>query len=80
MSRTYYEWMAAKQKWHLEQGLRVASIPYPHESIEYPIVYTRQSTEDFWERRRSAAEELIPYHHFMKLQNSDIFVIFLEKV
>lgn len=73
MSRTYYEWMAAKQKWHLEQGLRVASIPYPHESIEYPVVYTRQSTNDFWERRRSAAEELIPYHHFMKLQNSDIY-------
>ena len=73
MSRTYYEWMAAKQKWHLEQSLRVASIPYPHESIEYPVVYTRQSTEDFWERRRSAAEELIPYHHFMNLQNSDIY-------
>ncbi len=33
MSRTYYEWMAAKQEWHYNQKLRVASIPYPGEVL-----------------------------------------------
>ena len=62
MSRTYYEWMKAKRQWHIDQGYRIEHIPYPHESIEYPVVYTRKSTNDFWENRRDAAEKLTPHY------------------
>ena len=73
MSRTYYEWMKAKRQWHIDQGYRIEHIPYPHESIEYPVVYTRKSTNDFWENRRDAAEKLTPHYQFTPIQESNIY-------
>ena len=56
MSRSYYEWMTAKQAWHEQQNLRISSLPYPDENS---IVYQRNSTNPFWERRRQHARSLI---------------------
>lgn len=55
MSRTYYEWMAAKQEWHYSQKLRIASIPYPGEVLQYPVIYKRESSNPFWQRRYNDA-------------------------
>lgn len=56
MSRSYYEWMAAKQAWHEQQNLRISSLPYPGANS---IVYNRDSSNPFWERRREHARSLI---------------------
>ncbi len=57
MSRSYYQWMAAKRKWYNSQEHRVANIPFP---IPKAVVYERESTNPFWERRRYDAAERIP--------------------
>ena len=57
MSRSYYEWMTAKQAWHEQQNLRISSLPYPDANS---IVYNRDSSNPFWERRRQHALSLIP--------------------
>ena len=58
MPRTYYEYLAAQDKWRIEHGLRIASFPYPPRNS---IVYTRQSTNTFWEDRRTQAAQNLPF-------------------
>ena len=55
--RTYYQWMAAKREWLKNQGERVAQIPYPGRDS---VVYTRESTNPFWQKRRQRAFDAIP--------------------
>ena len=57
MSRSYYEWMAAKRKWYDDQQRRRADIPYP---TGENIFYQRESNSPYWERRRSIGESIIP--------------------
>lgn len=57
MSRSYYEYLKARDAWRVQHNLRVSSFPNPPEDS---IVYTRESTEDFWERRRKRTQDLIP--------------------
>ena len=56
MSRSYYEWRAARDQWRVDQGLRLESLPYPDENS---IVYQRDSTNPFWENRRKYARSQI---------------------
>lgn len=72
MSRSYYEWMAAKRQWWNSQAGAIASIPYPSESIPYPIIYKRESTNPYWERRRTNAADLIPDSLNFNFQFEDI--------
>ena len=58
MPRTYYEYLAAQDKWRIEHELRIASFPYPPRNS---IVYTRQSTNTFWEDRRTQAAQNLPF-------------------
>ena len=51
MSRTYYEFLAEKRRYS-----EPVSIPYPNDKS---IVYTRESQNPFWERRRLAAHHQI---------------------
>ena len=52
MSRTYYEYLKARDQWRINHDLKIGSFPYPERNS---IVYLRESTNDFWERRREAA-------------------------
>lgn len=72
MSRSYYEWIEAKRQWWNKQAGAIASIPYPSESITYPVVYKRESTNPYWERRRSDAADLIPDSLNFNFQLEDI--------
>lgn len=58
MSRTYYEFLKAQDKWRIEHDLKVGSFPYPQRNS---IVYLRESNNDFWERRREVAQEQLPF-------------------
>lgn len=58
MSRTLYEYLEARDRWRIEHGLRIASFPYPSRDS---IVYTRQSNNDFWERRRTQTAQKLPF-------------------
>lgn len=69
MSRSYYEWMEAKRNWYNSQEHRVANIPFP---ITEAVVYKRESTNPFWERRRYDAAERIPTTLSIKYTQSDI--------
>ena len=57
MSRSSYEWLRARDEWRVQHALRVSSFPDPPRES---IVYERESTNDFWERRRSRTQDLIP--------------------
>ena len=56
MSRSYVEWRRAQNAWLLDQGRRIADIPYPGRDS---VVYERESKNPFWERRREYAKSLI---------------------
>lgn len=61
MSRTYYEWLDARDAWRRAHALKISSFPYPDKNS---IVYARASTNDFWERRRAHAEANVPFESF----------------
>lgn len=56
MSRTLYEWLAARDAWRQEHNQRAASFPYPQKES---VVYNWSSPNDFWEDRRNNAADLI---------------------
>lgn len=56
MSRTLYEWLAARDTWRQEHNQRAASFPYPQKES---VVYNWSSPNDFWEDRRNNAADLI---------------------
>lgn len=58
MSRTYYEYLKARDQWRINHDLKIGSFPYPERNS---IVYLRESTNDFWERRREAAQAQLPF-------------------
>ena len=58
MSRTYYEWLHARDAWRSEHNLRISSFPFPDRNS---IVYERESNNTFWEIRRSDTAALIPH-------------------
>ena len=58
MSRSYYEYLKARDQWRIEHNLKIASFPYPQKDS---IVYIRPSNNDFWERRRLTAETSLPF-------------------
>lgn len=57
MSRTYYEFLKAQDDYRIEHNLKVSSFPYPPKES---IIYTRESTQSFWERRRTTTASQIP--------------------
>lgn len=72
MSRTYYEWMAAKRKWFDEQQRRKAQIPHPGIDSFDHVVYQRHSTSSYWESRRSNAESLVPQNLNFNFKDTEI--------
>lgn len=69
MSRSYYEWLAARQQWREDQKLRVSSLPYPGKDS---IVYARHSMNPFWERRYETARSLISSSFDLSFDTDDI--------
>ena len=64
MPRSYREWMKAKNKWTWEQAERTRSITIP----EDPILYIRESTNDYWTRRRDPFLEAFPHSTTLQFQ------------
>lgn len=69
MSRSYYEWCAAREAWREAQGRRVSSLPYPDQNS---IVYARHSMNPFWERRYETARSLISSSYNLNFDTEEV--------